>query len=459
MTPSRCWSTGPSERRAQVLPCGQVIRCSAHVCQFVRADQSVPDETGRCGQADAWRLRQSARVPDVLQVIAAIRTHRLEVAVAGRCRSRVDRAHRLVHQSRRPRRAPRSRPARTAAARPASSSVNHPTNTANRSNTTCSRSVEQHVRPVQRRRQGLLTSGTGSPSARQQTQTFTQPSPTPQRCRASAPGPLPARSPTASRPTAGRSRASPPARRRRRSPARPRRQSLDEQRHRIRLTKSSPLSASIDIGPSAMTCSPRSSSASRLVATILQPRARLQQPVDQPAAERITCSQLSNTNRAVLARGTRPAGPPATDPATACNPNNDAISSTTAPPTTPRRDRRTTRRRRSRCSRTQASITSRVLPIPPTPTTVTSRCFAISSDSTPSSSAARRSCPTEPEGSLRPPSSPQRRELAAPRPATNGSPAPPRRADARRGPRGLLRRGPTRPSRPTARSVHRDPPP
>ena len=169
-------------------------------------------------------------------------------------------------------------------------------------------------------------------------------------CRASVPVPQRVRSPTASRPTADRSRERPHARRRPRWPVRPRRSDVRRTtRPHPRLTPVVAVRRAIDSGPSAMTCSPCSSSASRLVATTFNLWARLQQPIDQPCRRphhMLTVvehqqrrSRLEILDQTVFHRSSR---------------HLPARRTTTPPPppprcrTTPRRGRRTTRRRRSR---------------------------------------------------------------------------------------------------------------
>ena len=118
-----------------------------------------------------------------------------------------------------------------------------------------------------------------------------------------------------------------------------------------------------------------------------QRRAGVQQPIDQPRRPVASRAHSCRTPpRPFSARGTRSGGPRPIDP-------EPPAARTTTPPPRPRRSSDCARARSTNhtppatsvCPRWQASITSRVLPIPPTPTTVTSRCVFIRSDSTPSS--------------------------------------------------------------------------
>jgi hypothetical protein len=153
---------GPSERRSQVG--GQAI-CLACRLEFVRADQRIAGETGCCGQMDGVAVAALGERPRSVQVITAVRSHRLEVAVAGRSRSRISGAHRPVHQSgddvehvefvQRRVAGDRDRITDREPSDEDRQPVEHHLLTF----------VEQHVRPIERRQQRLLTSGAGAPPA------------------------------------------------------------------------------------------------------------------------------------------------------------------------------------------------------------------------------------------------------------------------------------------------------
>src|SRR5690606_19840149 len=154
----------------------------------------------------------------------------------------------------------------------------------------------------------------------------------------------------------------------------------------VRSAKSRSASEPSGSGPTATTRSPGTASRSRLVASTVTVGHAASSRSTKPAAASTTCSQLSRTSRQ-RPRASRPAiaassgcwGPSATPSAaaTACGTESSRAGtrSTNAPPN-------------GNAAASTTTTASRVLPTPPGPVSVTSRCSA-SAASTSSRSAAR----------------------------------------------------------------------